>query len=258
MPETPPTSLNEVAAPPTVRPGPSRHAVALLLVALAAVPAIYVASAYEFVPAAWRIVERRHPALEVVGTRAFTSAGIPGDPLNIAFVGTEAALHRSMLQAGWFPADPITLHSSFRIAADSVAHKPYADAPVSNLFLYGRRQDLAFEQAANGDPSKRHHVRFWLTEPRDAMNRTLWIGAATYDSGVGLSHTTGQITHHIAPAVDEERDKLLADLQRQGNMTIKWIEEFQTQHEGRNGGGDRFITDGKLLVIEGTDSPSAH
>lgn len=258
MPETPPTSLNEVAAPPTVRPGPSRHAVALLLVALAAVPAIYVASAYEFVPAAWRIVERRHPALEVVGTRAFTSAGIPGDPLNIAFVGTEAALHRSMLQAGWFPADPITLHSSFRIAADSVAHKPYADAPVSNLFLYGRRQDLAFEQAANDDPSKRHHVRFWLTEPRDAMNRTLWIGAATYDSGVGLSHTTGQITHHIAPAVDEERDKLLADLQRQGNMTIKWIEEFQTQHEGRNGGGDRFITDGKLLVIEGTDSPIAH
>lgn len=256
MPETP-TGLNELAAPPTVHPGLSRHAVALLLLALALVPAIYFASAYEFVPSAWRIVERRHPALDIVGTRAFTSSGIPGDPLNIAFVGTEAALHRLMLQAGWYPADPITMRSSLRIAADSVGHKPYADAPVSNLFVNGRRQDLAFEQAAHGDPSKRHHVRFWLVEPRDAMNRILWIGAATFDSGVGLSHTTGQITHHIAPAVDEERDKLLADLQRQGNTTIKWIEEFQSQHEGRNGGGDRFVTDGRLLVIEGVDSRNA-
>jgi hypothetical protein len=121
----------------------------------------------------------------------------------------------------------------------------------------GKRQDLAFEQAANGDPAKRHHVRFWHAEPRDALDRALWIGAATYDSGVGLSHTTGQITHHIAPEVDLERDKLLADLQRQGGVAIKWIDAFQKEHEGRNGGGDRFVTDARLAVVEGIDAADA-
>jgi len=235
-----------------------RHLAVAAGLVLVAIAATYVAAAYEFVPAAWRFVERRHPALDVVGTRAYTSAGIPGDPLNIAFVGSEAALQVAMQRAGWFPADPITLRSSLRIALDSMAHKPYADAPVSNLFVNGRRQDLAFEQAAGGDPSRRHHVRFWLSAPRDAIGRVLWIGAATYDGGVGVSHTTGQITHHIAAEVDRERDKLLADLQRSGDVSVKWIDSFQPTHEGRNGGGDRYVTDGRLVVVESGEPPGAH
>lgn len=220
--------------------------VALILLGLLG----YVAISYEFVPSAWRFVERRHPALSDVGVRAFTSAGIPGDPLNVAFVGTEAELQHLMLKSHWFAADPITLRSSLRIALDSVAHKPYDDAPVSDLFVNGRRQDLAFEQAANGDPSKRHHVRFWMAERRDALDRALWIGAATYDVGVGLSHTTGQITHHIAPEIDQERAKLLADLQAAGHITVNWIDGFQPELQGKNGGGDRFRTDGRLAVFQ--------
>ena len=162
----------------------------------------YAATAYEFIPSAWRLVERRHPALDAATTRAFTSAGIPGDPLNVAFIGTEDDLQRVLWAAGWYPADPITLKSSLRIGLDSVRHKPYPDAPVSSLFVNGKRQDLAFELAEGGNPSKRHHVRFWLEEPRDMLGRTLWLGAASYDSGVGFSHTTGQITHHIAADVD--------------------------------------------------------
>jgi hypothetical protein len=68
-----------------------------------AIATLYVATSYEFVPDAWRFVERRHPALDEVGTRAFTSAGIPGDPLNVAFVGSEASLQHMMrrrLQTG--------------------------------------------------------------------------------------------------------------------------------------------------------------
>jgi hypothetical protein len=224
-------------------------AVALLFAAFATV---YGVVAYKFAPSAWRFVERRHPALDSVGTRAFTSAGIPGDPLNFAFVGSEAALVRTLLDAGWFPADPITWRSSLRIAADSAAHRPYVDAPVSPLFVNGKQQDLAFELPAAGDPSKRHHVRFWLSGPSDALGRPLWIGAATYDSKVGFSHTTGQITHHIGPDVDAERDKLLHDLQQhRAGLAVHWEDDFQHAHEGRNGGGDPFVTDGRLAVVEG-------
>lgn len=209
----------------------------------------YFMTAYEFIPLTWRFVERRHPALDLIDKRAFTAAGIPGDPLNIAFVGDESALHKHMLAAGWYPADPITLASSLRIARASVLHKPYPDAPVSNLFLSGHKQYYAFEQADGGDPSKRHHVRFWFIPILDNIDRPLWIGAATYDSGVGISHTTGQITHHIAAQVDTERDKLVADLLRSGDIELHWVDPFQTRLEGKNGGGDHFVTDGRLALF---------
>ncbi|PRC94977.1 LssY C-terminal domain-containing protein [Solimicrobium silvestre] len=224
--------------------------IAVITGVLVLAPAIsYFSVAYEFVPMAWRFVERRHPALDSIGTRAFTSAGIPGDPLNVAFVGSEDALHKKMLGAGWYPADPITLRSSLRIARDSLLHKPYPDAPVSDLFVNGQKQSYAFEQAEGGNPSKRHHVRFWRTPDIDALDRPMWIGAATFDSGVGLSHTTGQITHHIAAEVDRERDKLITDLQHSGEIVLRWIEPFQKELEGRNGGGDKFKTDGRLVVF---------
>jgi hypothetical protein len=87
-----------------------------------------------------------------------------------------------MRTAGWFPADPITLASSVRIAADTVLHKSDDDAPVSNLFLFGRKQDLAFEQPVGGGPRQRHHVRFWLWDEL-YEGRPGWFGAATFDKG---------------------------------------------------------------------------
>jgi hypothetical protein len=44
---------------------------------------------------------------------------------------------------------------------------------------------------------------------------------------VGFSHTTGQMTHHIAPEVDAERDRLLQTLQQAGQVgQVSWIEHF--------------------------------
>lgn len=230
----------------------TKHIAMMTLVVAIACIVIYTLTAYAFVPSAWRFVERRHPGIAAMGTRAFTANGIPGDPLNIAFIGTEEELLTLMRKAGWFPADPITLKSALRIAVDSVAHKPYPDAPVSDLFVGGKKQNLAFEFAEGGDPSKRHHVRFWKSSQQDALNRPLWMGAATYDRGVGLSHTTGQITHHISADVDGERNKLIADLKAHANskFDLQWIEDFQPTQEGKNGGGDYFYTDRKLALIQ--------
>lgn len=210
---------------------------------------LYVVVAYLVAPSAWRHVERRHPALDLAPTITHTKVGIPGDPVNIAFVGSEEQLTKAMLAAGWNPADRLTLKSSLRIAGDSVLHRPYNDAPVSNLYLWGRKEDLAFEQPIGNDPRRRHHVRFWKSDKLDDQGRPLWMGAATLDTKVGLSHTTGEITHHISPDVDAERDKLLADLQTAGRIaSVDWIDNFQPQHEGRNGGGDPYHTDGRLAV----------
>jgi hypothetical protein len=209
----------------------------------------YYVLAYLVLPNLWQLVERRHPALQGLATHAVTVDGIPGDPINIACVGSEASLQRVLLADGWVPADPITFESSLRIAADSMVHRPYDTAPVSSLYYWGHKQDLGFEQVIGGDPRRRHHVRFWKSGSLDAQGRPLWVGAATLDTRAGISHRTGQITHHIDAAVDRERDLLLSQLGTQPGAQIDWISPFQPARSGRNGGGDAYITDGRLAIV---------
>ena len=65
--------------------------------------------------------------------RTKTVDGILGDPVNLAFDGTETDVHAAMRNAGWVPADPITLRSSWNIIISSVFGTSYPQAPVSNL-----------------------------------------------------------------------------------------------------------------------------
>jgi hypothetical protein len=216
---------------------------------LAAAGIGYYAVAYGLLPGLWRYFEHRHPALETLANRTATIDGIPGDPINVAVVGGEAELQRALLSCGWEPADRATFTAALRIATDSVVHRPYDTAPVSGLYFWGRKQDLAFEQMIGGDPRRRHHVRFWRSAEVDAAGRPLWVGAATLDTRAGISHRTGQITHHIDAAIDQERDKLLADFGREITTTVEWIDSFQSALRGKNGGGDPYYTDGRLPVV---------
>lgn len=218
---------------------------------------LYLLVSYLTIPLLWREAEG-HPALAQLPQIARTKDNIPGDPLNIALVGPESTISRSMLAAGWHPADPLTLKSCLRIAADTILREQYTDAPVSNLYVWGHKQDLAFEQPVGHDPRRRHHVRFWRSAELDQDGFPLWIGGATFDEKVGLSHTTGQITHHISPEVDVERDKILADLKQADVIgDLRWIADFHTQKSGRNGGGDRWETDGRLPVVHLKSSAAA-
>ena len=76
----------------------------------------------------------------------------------------------------------------------------------------------------------------------------MWLGSVTLDERVGLSHTTGQVTHHISPDVDEERDRLFAELEKTGDLASEEsIPNFHTTLSGKNGGGDPWHTDGALM-----------
>src|SRR5262249_8290395 len=95
-------------------------------------------------------------------------------------------------------ADPLTLRSCVGMAETAVLKRPYEDAPVSNLYFEGRKEDFAFEQPAGESPRHQHHVRFWRVDRVDADGRPGWVGSAVYDERVGLSHTTGEVTHVTA------------------------------------------------------------
>jgi hypothetical protein len=198
-------------------------------------------------PALWVRYAHRHPAFDELPRITRTGDDIPGDPLNVALVGTELELKEIMLAAKWYPADPLTLRSCLEIAEASLLKRSYDDAPVSNLYLFGRKQDLAFEQPVGDNPRHRHHVRFWKTGKPYADGQTIWVGSAVYDRRVGLSRTTGQVTHVTAADIDAERAYLFHDLAQTGQLADTFfIDGFHTVLHGRNGGGDPWETDGRL------------
>jgi LssY C-terminus len=210
---------------------------------------VWAVAAYIVLPGLWSQYMRRHPSLADIPDITHTASGIDGDPLNVALIGTEQEIAKIMVAAKWHPADLLTLKSCLEIAEASVLKRPYDDAPVSNLFLFGRKQDLAFEQAVGSDPRHRHHVRLWRTKKVDDDGRPIWIGAAIYDERVGLSKTTGQITHVTGPDIDAERDYLFKCLEKTGQLQEQYIEYgFHKTLKGKNGGGDPWHTDGNLWV----------
>jgi hypothetical protein len=215
----------------------------------AAIVAVYFAMAYFVVPLGWKRYVSRHPELDDVPRITQTSTGIPADPLNVELIGSEKQLKKIMVAAHWYPADALTLRSCLEIAEATVLKRPYDEAPVSSEFLFGRREDLAFEKPVGDNPRERHHVRFWRAPHEDQQGRTVWVGSAIFDKRVGFSHTTGQFTHHTAPDIDVERDYLFHDLQTSGGLSsVDTVEGFHTVLSGRNGEGDPWQTDGRLFV----------
>src|SRR6266849_8551183 len=183
-----------------------------------------------------------------------TRSGAAGDPINLVFVGTKDQIMHSFQQAGWLLPDPITPQTSAKIAADSLAHRSYPTAPVSNLYAFGRVQDLAFEKPTN-DVANRGHIRLWTTGTLIG-GQIVWIGQASYDSGIELSSTNHFPTHHIAPTVDLERNAVGADLETTGLVREELYGTFTPPIVyARNGGGDYYESDGDVLVINYTQAP---
>src|SRR5712691_9982749 len=183
-----------------------------------------------------------------------TKSGAEGDPLNLVFVGSKDQITHSFQQAGWLIPDPITSQTSAKIAVDSLAHRSYPTAPVSNLYVFGRVQDLAFEKPTN-DVANRGHIRIWNTSTL-ITGQPVWVGAASYDSGIELSATNHLPTHHIAPTVDLERNDVGSDLEKTGLVREESYGAFTPPIlYARNGGGDYYESDGDMLVINYTQAP---
>ena len=222
-----------------------KHAAQLFLFIVMA----YTLLAYLIMPAVWTHYEhqRRLADLPMV---TLTAQGIPGDPINVGLIGDNLDVLCAMQAAGWYPADPVTLRSSIEIAGSVLLDRPYLGAPVSSLYYLGRHEDLAFEKPDGNSADRRHHVRFWKVLDRGEEKRPVWLGDATFDRGVGVSHYTGAITHHIDADVDAERKQLAGDLEAAGMVEAKYqVTGIGPTVAGRNGGGDLYFTDGEVWLL---------
>jgi hypothetical protein len=220
----------------------------LALISATVLIVVYVVIAYFVLPAAWTHHEHQ-PVLAGRSMVTLTEQGIPGDPLNVGLVGNRGDIVHAMHVSEWYPADAITLRTSAEIIGSVLLDRRYPDAPVSNLFYDGRKEDLAFEKSEGTSADRRHHVRFWRVLENGAEGRPVWLGSATFDRGVGLSRYTGQVTHHIAPDVDADRDLLISNLTRAGMIEVIYqVSGTGLTLTGRNGGGDPYRTDGEIWI----------
>jgi hypothetical protein len=205
--------------------------------------------AYVILPALWTHYEHQK-GLAGLPMVTRTGQGIPGDPINVGLIGDQRDVVCAMHAAGWFPADPITLKSSIEIVGSVLLDRPYRDAPVSNLYYLGRREDLAFEKPLGASADRRNHVRYWKVLDQGEEKRPVWLGSATLDRSVGVSHYTGAVTHHIDADLDMERKTLAGDLETAGMVQAKYqVTGIGPTMAGRNGGGDLYYTDGEVWIL---------
>lgn len=171
----------------------------------------------------------------------------PGDPINMVFVGSANQVRAALAEAGWTPADPITLASSLDIAAAVALHRPYAAAPVSALYAFGRVQDMAYQRNSD-DAISRDHCRLWRSPTPDKAGHAVWVVNAAKDADVRV---VGGPTHVIAPDVDTERDYVAGTLIATGHVRDDYqIPGLGGAYQGVNGEGDPYHTDGMVRVLD--------
>lgn len=225
----------------------------------------YGVGAYVILPLAVRmglkVLQRKH-----VPAYTLTGDGLPGDPVNLALIGTLAQLEAAFGVIGWSGADRLGLRSSWRMTRAFLFNSPYPTAPFSTLFLFGRPQDTGFQKAIGESPRKRHHIRFWamsLTAAEDELGtaefwlnadrpaeheRVVWIGAGTRDTGLSLTPLTFKITHATDAATSDERDYIIAELATRGV-----IGNVRVYGKGESLAASRinhYVTDGHVSVAE--------
>ena len=128
----------------------------------------------------------------------------------------------------------------------------YGNAPVSQLYLFARAEDLAFEKILDTF-LKRHHLRLWRTMVMTPEGREIWLGASTHD--IGRDVRLRVVPHAIDANLDAERAKVGADLMASGLVAAEQlVAPSHPLSEGKTATGSTWKTDGQLLVIELTAS----
>ena len=180
--------------------------------------------------------------------RAVSKDQKPGDPINLVFVGTAQEIRQAFTQAGWTEPKKKNQQSIWKTAQAVINDEGYGAAPVSDLYCYGRKEDLAFEKTLNTF-NKRHHLRLWQTPANAPDGRPIWLAAATHDIGIDVH--PGVVSHATDPNLDDERAQVSTDMvAAQAVLATEPVAPPNPLSSGMTATGGQWHTDGKLLVID--------
>jgi membrane-associated phospholipid phosphatase len=173
------------------------------------------------------------------------------EPVSLVLIGSRQDLWTDFYRAGWARADAPTPVRVVQEGLATLQNLPDANGPATPAFFADQPQDVTFEKADALAPTirHRHHTRLWQTHYCLApVCRPVWVATASYDVGVEFSPRSHLPTHRIDPAIDHEREFIVADLIRTGATYVSRITVLPPLH-GTNAAGDTFFSDGRATVI---------
>jgi hypothetical protein len=181
-----------------------------------------------------------------------SGASGPGDPLNVAIVGSGEDTLAALISSGWSLTEAITAESVRKMVGAAIAESSYVTAPVSSLYLFGRKQDVAL-QRGRSTINQRNHMRLWLA-PFRHQGLPVWIGQVSRDIGVKMTRKSPTLTTHVIdPVVDESREYLLQSLLFHDSVSqfafVRGVGEAAIDHPRYNLAGDPYFTDGNRVLI---------
>ncbi len=175
-----------------------------------------------------------------------------GDPLNIVIIGNPVPAITAFLARKWDVTEEMTGGAKWRTVKSFMLGSKYRYSPISSLFVFGRRQDIALQKARD-NIHQRNHLRLWLTH-LSWNGKTVAIGQISRDIGVRYTTKSPTIsTHKIDPQVDEARTYLMEDLLLSGHVEaigyVGGVGVASPEAPRHNLTGDPYYTDGKRAVI---------
>jgi hypothetical protein len=175
-----------------------------------------------------------------------------GDPLNLVIVGGLDDAFPALVRRGWTPTEEKWSGAITKTVTSALSGERYINAPVSDLYLFGRAQDLALQKARD-TIHQRNHLRLWLS-PMRYRGKPVWVGQISRDIGVRLTwHSPTFTTHKIDPDVDEARTALAEDMAYSQNLQkIGFARGVGAAPQGttrQNLTTDPYYTDGYRTVL---------
>ncbi|MGH9863859.1 MAG: LssY C-terminal domain-containing protein [Candidatus Acidiferrales bacterium] len=188
--------------------------------------------------------------LPALPRRVASKSGALGDMVNLLIIGSKEQVADAFKVAGWIQPDKTTEDAIVHAIQETMAHKAYAEMPMSALYLFGRPQDFGF---VDGMPiqivTERNHFRVWRAPWLDFEGHTVWVGAGTHDVGIEKDQS-GTLTHRIDPNVDTERDYIVQTLEDVGKVaTSEYITPADPVRQAITATDDTYHSDGRILVI---------
>ena len=181
--------------------------------------------------------------------RSTTTKLIDADMVNLAFVGSREEVESAFQQAGWSTSDAFTKRSFMHDFYAFLNNSVYAQAPMHPLLLDGKPPDMSWQKSLNSY-DRRDHLRMWQWS-QDSDSDTVWLSSSTHDTRAALSLKYRQFVHHISPDIDDERSKVIRDLEMAGCVqSVHLVPRPGMSTFTQNATGDPMRTDGDLAIVQ--------
>ena len=189
--------------------------------------------------------------LNQVPRRVKDAHGGSGDMVNFLLIGSQQQMLKAFADAGWVQVDRTTSEAVAHAILSTIAKQSYVEMPMSELYLYGRPQDFGMARA---EPisvvQTRHHLRVWKA-PFQINGQDVWVGAATHDLGFEKDQRNGDVTHHIDPNVDDERNFVRQSLTDGGDIAAATlVTPRDPVKDAKTATGGSFHSDGRIVVMQ--------